>query len=186
MLHVQKLDLTDKKYVDKHFGKLLLDSYNYDCKQNDLTNASSIEKIRAKLQTDHVYVVFRLSKFVGFFVNPTNLTVKEVSFKLFRYPQACPMSARSLVKAAFIRALLIGVLDRENFDRIEFVLWHLGFTHVVRSIIPLVEIHNITVDHIIGFYKLEKSTEEYLKILYKYLGVHGKEQINTEDFKVVL
>lgn len=185
-LRVEELDLNEEGFVEKNFLKLLIQSFNYDCKQNDFKPINSLEGLKTALGTDKIYIVNRQDKFIGFFVNPISSLNRDVSIKIFRYPMACPMSSRSLMKCAFLRA--VGFYLKGEVDKVEFNVWHAAFTHVVKSIIPTVNLHSITSDYIICFHEFQEDMKsKYILILSRYMDQDlVNNEIELNNFDVVL
>lgn len=183
MLRVESLNYNkNKDYIEKHFGQLLLDSYNYDCSNYKQKEVRDVQSIFSSLQTDEIYVVFRHSKFIGFFINP--VINNQISVKVFRFSFACPMSSRSLMKCAFIRSVGYYINNQEDISEVYFSVWHPALTHVLRAIIPKLSIDNITSDYIICHYKFnENEIPKLVLILTKYLGT---DEIDINNFDVVL
>lgn len=184
MLKVEILDYnTQKDYIDKHFDHLLLDSFNNDCSHNGYTAVNSLEDMFKRIGTTMVLVVFRLSKYIGFFFNP--IVDDKVGIKLFRFSYSCPMSSRSLIKAAFLRSIGLCINNQEHISSVDFSVWHPSLTHILKAIIPFIKIDNINSDYIVCHYTFkEEDIPKLVIILSKYLG--NPEEIDIDDFDVVL
>lgn len=110
------------------WDNLLLHSFNHSCDKYGYDEVDRYNQIR---ELGEIYVVLREDRFIGFFLYGDD-------FKLFMYPRACPMSLRSLLKAALLRTML------DNPKTIVFSTWHPSLVSYARTILPnmRVDIHS--------------------------------------------
>lgn len=114
MLQVITIDKSETETNNKLWKDLLINAYNYTYKNNDFSKEitdDNLETFWNYLHTDSVQIVLRQNKFIGFFFNKINSINKEITFFLFIYSQACPMSSRSLdVKKGRLLVFLYGII----------------------------------------------------------------------------
>ena len=187
MLQVITIDKSETETNNKLWKDLLINAYNYTYKNNDFSKEitdNNLETFWNYLSTDTVQIVLRQNKFIGFFFNKINSINKEITFFLFIYSQACPMSSRSLMKCAVIRSLLISKKKKKDINKLEFFTWHPSLIHVARNIIPITT-HMITSDYIVCYLPFDNLLEDLTKNKLKlYLGVEDYHTIDSDNFKV--
>ena len=187
MLQVITVDKSETETNNKLWKDLLINAYNYTYKNNDFSEEitdNNLETFWNYLHTDTVQIVLRQNKFIGFFFNKINSINKEITFFLFIYSQACPMSSRSLIKCAVIRSLLISFKNKKDINKLEFFTWHPSLIHVARNIIPITT-HMITSDYIVCYLPFDNLLEDLTKNKLKlYLGVEDYHTIDIDNFKV--
>ena len=187
MLEIITINKDDnKEYNDIHWKDLVIDSFNNFHKQNDYQNEinKNFEEFWSTLNVEKIHLVLRQNKYIGFFINTYNKINKEISFKLFSHPRSCPMSLRSITKAAIIRVLLELKLNITDYNTLEFVTWHPSLLQVVKQLIPDVTIHMLNSNYIIGIKIFSINEVENINtVVSKYIDI--TEQYNNDFYKII-
>ena len=187
MLEVITINKNEKEVNEIQWKDLLIDAYNNTYKNNDfnieITRKTDLDDFWTNLDSDVAHVVLKQNKFIGFFIRQINETNKEISFKIFVYSRACPMSLRSLTKCALISCLLVYLENQNTIDKFEFVTWHPSLISVVKNFLTL-KTHFITSNYIIGYSSFKEENPETLDLLVKkYL--EDSTNINYDKFRVI-
>lgn len=176
---------------NEHFWKdLLIDSYIKFYKQNDYrysidkNEKTKLDVFWELLDVSEVHVVMKSSKFIGFFINTKHKGNKEISFKVFSHPLACPMSLRSITKAALFRAFMIFIEDLENYNELEFTTWHPSLISLIKTFIPDLEVTMINSSYIVGYKKiLPEDLTSFKTTILRYLEI--VEHPNKNQYKIL-
>ena len=166
---------------------LLIESYNKYRKYNDfsveLSVQDSIDLLFSTLKEDTIHIVLKRNKFIGFFINQIHTRNKEITFKVFSHPLSCPMSIRSITKAALFRAFIIFIEDR-SLNQLEFTTWHPSLVSLVKRFIPELQINLINSTTIICYKEITKlDLENFNKILSRYLD--DFKHLNKNHYKIL-
>lgn len=116
---------------ESNWDDILIDSFNYCGKQYDYKEVDNIEQFWNIIGKESVYVCINQNRAIGFFFleGDTDLT-----FKLFMYPRACPMSLRSLLKAALYRFML--ETTKSDISSLRFKTWHPSILSLAKMYFP--------------------------------------------------
>lgn len=185
MLETITINKYDNKFNEVQWGSLLLDSYNNTRTNNDYTEeALNLDDFWRILDLEEIHIVLKQNKFIGFFIRLFNEINKEISFKIFVYSRACPMSLRSLTKCATISVLVYYFKNNTNIEKLEFTTWHPSLVNVVKNFINITT-HYITSDHIICYISLSDIDKQALEHLLKEYTKEDISNINYDSFKVI-
>lgn len=142
-----------EKSNDAIWKDQVIASFNSFYKQNNFSESidkkSSLEQFWSFIKTDKIHLVIKQNKFIGFFINVTHKSNKELSFMVFSHPNACPLSLRSILKCALFRSFILVSKTPSLYENIEFVTWHPALVTVIKSLVPHVEVHYLNATYII-------------------------------------
>lgn len=176
---------------NNHFWKdLLIDSYNKFHKHNDYKYSiykdarTSLDAFWELLDVSEVHVVMKSNKFIGFFINTKHRDNNEISFKVFSHPMSCPMSLRSITKAALFRSFMLFIEDLDTYSELEFTTWHPSLVTLIKNFIPDLEITMINSSYIVCYKKVtSKDISSFKTTISKYLEI--VEHPNKNKFKIL-
>ena len=166
---------------------LLIESYNAYRKLNDfrydIESKNNLEEFWKLIESDVVHLVLKQNKFIGFFINTEHRANKEVSFKVFSHPLACPMSIRSITKAALFRAFMMFIED-PSLTELEFNTWHPSLATAVKRFVPDLEVTLINSKAIVCYKKISsKDLRSFSNTLLKYLD--NTQQLKKNHYKIL-
>lgn len=177
----------DDPLVDKLWSNILIDSFNYSQKKYgyNIELNKDINLFWDTIQKDFVYVVLKQNKGIGFLF--FDLKENNLSFKLFVYSKACPMSLRTLLKAAIFRFMLETLKDNSNVNSISFYTWHPSIVSLAKMYLSRLKITMYTPSDIDCH--LDNITEEEKEFFKKVLNKNIKQNTNNEkydEFKIIV
>lgn len=181
MLNVITVKIDDRSYTQD-----LIDSFEFDAKVNNYKpiEIDNAEELKVILGREKVQVVFKDHRYIGFFFNPISEVNKEVSLKIFRNPRACPFAARSLMKAAVLRAMGLYLQHAEvKIDKLEFMAWHPSLVSVSQAVMPGIKNHQITPSHFICLYQFDPDLKSSIGRIAKLWM--GDEWQDLDNFGVI-
>lgn len=190
MLEIITLNKKDDDSNNKLWKGLLIDSFNKFYKQNnyryEIKEKSNLKEFWSFLDLEEVHIVLKQNKFIGFFINKIHTSNQEISFQLFSHPLSCPMSLRSITKAALFRSFMLFLDSPGEFTNLEFITWHPSLVTIIKTFIPDVEITMINSNNIICYkavnYELLTS---FRVLLLKYLDLKDIQQYNKNQYKIL-
>lgn len=168
MIEIQTLQRYSKDV--NPFVDLLIDTYETSSDVNGypVKDLNSIEDFWKNVSSPLVHIVLKNNKFIGFFTN--KVTHNKVSFDIFVFSRACPLSARSLTKAGLYRSLML-YLEDPQIHKLEFVTHHPSLATVIKQTVPNVKFHYTSNTHIfceiinLGHKDIVKIKEHLDKVL---------------------
>ena len=166
---------------------LVIESYNKYRKYNDFSsevqNRKDLKEFWDLIKSNEIHLVLRQNKFIGFFINTYHNKNKEISFKVFAHPLACPMSIRSITKAALFRSFIV-LIENKDIVNLEFVTWHPSLASAIKVFIPDLKITMINSSTIICSKEVvKKDLENFSTILLKYLD--STQQLKKNHYKIL-
>ena len=186
MIEVIKLSKEDPS-IDKLWSNILTDSFNYSQKKYGYNKdiGKDIKLFWETVQKDFVYVVIKQNKGIGFLF--FDLKDNVLSFKLFMYSRACPMSLRTLLKVAIFRFMLETLKEESDIKSLSFYTWHPSIISLAKMYLPKLQITMYTPSDIDCFTNsITLEEKELFKII---LDKNIKQNINIEnydEFKIVV
>ena len=166
----------------KFYEELIVDSFNNTRKINNYsTNINHIDELWDILNIDYICIVLRQNKYIGFILNNIHKNNKEISFQIFVYSRACPMSLRSLTKCALFRSMYI-IKDDPDLLFFEFVTHHPALVTVIKSyFLNFLETHYLNSNYIICNLNINSEIRNIINShINKYIG----SDYNKNNFKL--
>ena len=177
----------DDPSVDKLWSNILIDSFNYSQKKYgyNIDLDKDINLFWDTIQRDFVYVVLKQNKGIGFLF--FDLKEDNLSFKLFVYSKACPMSLRTLLKVAIFRFMLETLKEESDVKSLSFYTWHPSIVSLAKMYLPKLQVNMHTPSDIDCSNNLVTPEEkEFFKnILNKSIKQDTNIQ-NYDEFKIVV
>ena len=190
MLEVLTINKDNDVSNTKLWKGLLIDSFNTFYKQNnyrhEIKDKKDLNEFWSFINQDFVHIVLKQNKFIGFFINKIHTSNQEISFQLFSHPLSCPMSLRSITKAALFRSFMLFLDSPGEFTNLEFTTWHPSLITVIKTFIPDIEVTMINSNNIICYKDIEHETLLSLKIsILRYTDITDIQQYNKNKYKIL-
>ena len=190
MLEVLTINKDNDVSNIKLWKGLLIDSFNTFYKQNnyrhEIKDKKDLNEFWSFINQDFVHIVLKQNKFIGFFINKIHTSNQEISFQLFSHPLSCPMSLRSITKAALFRSFMLFLDSPGEFTNLEFTTWHPSLITVIKTFIPDIEVTMINSNNIICYKNIEHETLLSLKIsILRYTDITDIQQYNKNKYKIL-
>lgn len=190
MLEVLTINKDNDVSNIKLWKGLLIDSFNTFYKQNnyrhEIKDKKDLNEFWSFINQDFVHIVLKQNKFIGFFINKIHTSNQEISFQLFSHPLSCPMSLRSITKAALFRSFMLFLDSPGEFTNLEFTTWHPSLITVIKTFIPDIEVTMINSNNIICYKDIEHETLLSLKIsILRYTDITDIQQYNKNKYKIL-
>lgn len=137
-IEVKKIYKNDP-LTDKLFGHILIDSFNYVRKNYGYTEEVDLHRLDRFweiIDKEFVYVIIKQNKAIGFLFFLYHSEIKSLSFRLFVYSKACPMSLRSLLKVALFRFMLEVTSKQTDIEKLSFSTWHPSIVSLTKMYLP--------------------------------------------------
>ena len=173
-----------KDTLDKTLIKNIVESYNNYYTNNDYSEEVlklDMDSLWNIIDVEHLFIVIRNHRFIGFFIIKTHELNKEISFQIFLSSFACPKSNVSLTKCAVSRCLLEFVNNPE-YRYLEFVTGHPLLASAVKDFVPSLEITMITPRHIVCHKEINDSELLYFRTFIKsYMTPETPDNYNSYE-----
>lgn len=172
-----------RENISSRLTKDIILSFNNYNEQNNIDDEiTSIDELFDSITSNEIYVVLKNYKFIGIFFHTFDDINKEISFKIFIHPRACPKSNVSLIKCATTNTFIKFLDNRPAYDKFEFATNHPILASTVKMFLPSLEVTNVLSEMIICFKKISDKDYSYFSNFIRSYTVSNTQ--NYDDYEL--